>query len=339
MCIGRRNKNNARAAATIPAPGHEGAATIPSSRGSRASDHPPCSRGNMMERKVSGRSDGNTADMGWVSGHAPKVNQPAIPACAVEGKSSLVATAMLPESSLFLPKLRMKSKSSWRYLAIMTVAAALSGSASAALTPPKPIQPMAQPTHPPELWAKAIEGHAKIAFSIDAEGKVGNVTVVEATDPAFGEAAKAAAEQWTFTPAMRDGVPVVLKRVEQVINFPVSPMQKFTVMLGREVEVSEPDSVVDVKDLDQPPAATQEPAAEYPEKLAGSGKSGSVDMEFLLDPEGNPVNVKIAKGSGEEALDLAAVLAVLKSHWTPATKDGKPVFVRMSATVEVKEGK
>ncbi len=62
----------------------------------------------------------------------------------------------------------------------------------------------AVPVHPAELLAQGVAGTAKVSCSIDAQGTVTAVEVVEATHPQFGEALAAAARQWKFEPAVKD---------------------------------------------------------------------------------------------------------------------------------------
>ena len=62
----------------------------------------------------------------------------------------------------------------------------------------------AVPVYPPGLLAQGVAGTAKVSCTIDAQGAVTAVDVVEATNPQFGESLAAAARQWKFEPAVKD---------------------------------------------------------------------------------------------------------------------------------------
>lgn len=63
------------------------------------------------------------------------------------------------------------------------------------------------PAWPAELQARGIGGEALVELSLDAEGRVVGVRLLEATDPTLGLAATEAAWRLGFAPATRDGVP------------------------------------------------------------------------------------------------------------------------------------
>ena len=67
--------------------------------------------------------------------------------------------------------------------------------------------------YPEELRRRRMGGIAEIAFVVDANGRVepGSVEVVDATQPAFGEAAKLALLQTGFKPGKVSGNPVRVK--------------------------------------------------------------------------------------------------------------------------------
>ena len=64
-----------------------------------------------------------------------------------------------------------------------------------------------QPVYPKDLLQKRVEGFAVVAFLVELDGKTAQCQVVEASDAAFGEAARAAIEQWEFSPPQFGGTP------------------------------------------------------------------------------------------------------------------------------------
>ncbi len=64
--------------------------------------------------------------------------------------------------------------------------------------------------YPEDMKRRRMGGIAEVAFVVDASGKVepGSVEIVDATQPAFGEAAKKALLQAGFKPGKVSGSPV-----------------------------------------------------------------------------------------------------------------------------------
>ena len=64
-----------------------------------------------------------------------------------------------------------------------------------------------EPDYPLELGS-ILTGKAVVVFTVRADGKVADASVVEADDVLFGEAAVAAVRKWRFRPAEVKGAPV-----------------------------------------------------------------------------------------------------------------------------------
>lgn len=74
-----------------------------------------------------------------------------------------------------------------------------------------------QPPYPAAMIRQQVEGDVTVRVSIDAEGRVTDVVMLSAVDPAFFEATrKQALARWRFVPATRDGVPIASERVMTV---------------------------------------------------------------------------------------------------------------------------
>lgn len=82
-------------------------------------------------------------------------------------------------------------------LAAPLLALAFAAPAHAELTPVKRVEP----AYPPEAARAGTEGFVEVEFTVDAAGKVGSVSVVNAK-PArtFESAAVKAVKQWQFAP-------------------------------------------------------------------------------------------------------------------------------------------
>jgi protein TonB len=64
------------------------------------------------------------------------------------------------------------------------------------------------PAYPSAMAKKKVHGHVVVKVRIRPTGAVLDPTIVEASDPAFGEAAVEALRVWRFIPAIKNGHPV-----------------------------------------------------------------------------------------------------------------------------------
>lgn len=98
----------------------------------------------------------------------------------------------------------------------MFAAAPRAAHAQPATTPAAPASDVTPPTvkthvdavYPPSSLAERAHGDVVLALTVDADGHVSKVDVIESGRPEFDEAAIVAARQWTFVPAARAGRPI-----------------------------------------------------------------------------------------------------------------------------------
>ena len=67
---------------------------------------------------------------------------------------------------------------------------------------------------------------------------------------------------------------------------------------------------------------------EYTDKAREEGIEGTVVLELIVGPDGKTRDIKIIKGIGH-GLDEAAIAAMKKCRFSPGTRDGQPVAVRL----------
>ena len=72
----------------------------------------------------------------------------------------------------------------------------------------------------------------------------------------------------------------------------------------------------------------------YPRLCRKAGIEGKVIIKVLLDKEGNVVKAKIAKSSGIESLDRAALEVAPKNKFSPALQNSIPIPLWVSYTVQ-----
>ena len=81
-----------------------------------------------------------------------------------------------------------------------------------------------------------------------------------------------------------------------------------------------------------PPSVLYSVDPEFSEEARKAKFSGNVRVSLIVDENGQPTNVRVARGVGM-GLDERAVEAVRQYKFKPATKDGKPVKVALSVDV------
>jgi TonB family protein len=82
-----------------------------------------------------------------------------------------------------------------------------------------------------------------------------------------------------------------------------------------------------------PPRAIYAPDPKYPKLEGEVGHEGTVILSLIVGADGVPRDIKVS-GPLSREFDEAAMEAVKKWKFSPATKDGKPVAVK--AQVQVK---
>lgn len=90
--------------------------------------------------------------------------------------------------------------------------------AKAGLERPVTIDRMPPPSYPASAFENNQSGEVVLRVEVDAQGRVSDVRVLSATNPGVFDAASiAAARQWTYRPAMKDG-----KAVAGAVRIPVN---------------------------------------------------------------------------------------------------------------------
>ncbi|MBC2607007.1 energy transducer TonB [Pelagicoccus albus] len=190
------------------------------------------------------------------------------------------------------------------------------------------------PTHPPELYSRGVEGEAIIIASVDMFGTVVDPMVDRATHEEFGLAAMIACSEWIFEPATKNGVPIAI-RVKIPFDFKIAFEHKLNVEMGREVfkEIDVP--IIPSFELDQSPTLSFMPAfAEfYPDELINTGKTSAVSVEFVINPEGNVMNPRIVSTS-TPGFEEAAMRAVSHIKYKPIRVDGQAVYVSLMIPIQ-----
>lgn len=90
--------------------------------------------------------------------------------------------------------------------------------------------------------------------------------------------------------------------------------------------------IFSLADVDKRPAALFQSKPIYPYSLQQSKTKGSVTVEFVLDANGKVHRARAIKSTHRE-FEQPAIDSIMRSTWTPASKDGKPVACRVRAPI------
>jgi periplasmic protein TonB len=84
----------------------------------------------------------------------------------------------------------------------------------------------------------------------------------------------------------------------------------------------------------KPPRATYAPDPKFPERERKSRQrgKGTVLLSLVVNPDGLPSDIKVSRTLSPE-FDQAAMDAVKKWRFSPATRDGKPVAMQIKVEV------
>ena len=219
-------------------------------------------------------------------------------------------------------------------------AAALAGAAALFLLPaapaaedaPAPLEPVPL-VYPYDLALAGTEGRATVQFNIDAEGFARDVTVVDATQDAFGRAAKGMVEAERFAPRTENGKAVAQTGLKQEVRFTRDRLDAGAQAMIAELKKPQPD-FAKARELDRlPPAVLKLVQPVFPPALLGSTAKNEAVIECIIDAQGRVQLPRIISAATEDC-GWAAATAVQRWQFAPPTKGGKPVATRMRIPLE-----
>ncbi len=147
--------------------------------------------------------------------------------------------------------------------------------------------------------------------------------------------------QFVFCDAMVDGKEVSvsfdgldlaqgLKLILDPLKLVWRPMEENLVVLFNADVVSLGKKTERKKPENNPPTLHSTAYQEYPRLAQFKGLEGTVDLNLLIDKEGNVNDAKVVESSGYMILDNAAMTFVRKLKFNPAKQAGMPVPVWIS---------
>lgn len=212
-------------------------------------------------------------------------------------------------------------------LALSLLAPSPGLAAAANRTAPKPVE-TPSPGYPEVLNDTGKAGRAVIEILVLADGTVGGTKVVSADDQAFAAAALEVLPRWRFEPGTRDGVASEM-RVAMPFHFAPPVPQQLNALFKRKVFQPRPESVLTTKEFGKKPKPLKRLQPVYPKSLAGSGEDATVEVKFIIAPDGTTINPDIVKPPRKEFV-LPALSAIANASYPPPVKDGNPVYVEIT---------
>jgi TonB family protein len=194
--------------------------------------------------------------------------------------------------------------------------------------PPKALS-LVNPVYPAELLRRGVNGTARIAYLIGADGQVYSSEVLEATHPEFGLSAQAMVEAWSFEPARLSDEPTPAVQVIQQ-DFLSSEATGNDKIKGLLAELARPQpQIISITKLDTSPRIVERVEPSFPLRLqeATNHLTSQVVIEFFIAPDGS-VLLPTAVGEPNPDLAWAAVTAVARWRFEPPKVHGRPVFAR-----------
>jgi periplasmic protein TonB len=172
--------------------------------------------------------------------------------------------------------------------------------------------------------AVVIAGHAAIIYALAVTmGVVEAPPIVEPIKAVFIDSPPVEPEPYVppETPpvAQQPVVDVPLPDIPPI----TTPMETITVPPATEAPSTEPSTpaVIEAKSL----SVTRRVEPVYPPASRRLDEHGAVRLKVLVDERGRPREVQIAKSSGFDRLDQAAVAAVRRWQFSPAMQESRAV--------------
>lgn len=193
------------------------------------------------------------------------------------------------------------------------------------------------PAFPLELRASALlDGHATAAFTVDPEGKVMDVVVLEANHAAFANALTSAIGQWQLQPVesstqpRREVVRFIFMRTGKVGTYTHREAARAAFSPGEDDRGGVTTVIWDK--LKEKPTRVQGTPPAYPSALQQERLAGQATVSYIIDTEGR-VRVPVATSAAHPAFGSAAVQAVQGWRFTPSRdEEGSIVLVEDSKT-------
>jgi len=181
--------------------------------------------------------------------------------------------------------------------------------------------------YPATLAPDITSGSATIRIVVDPHGAISAARVLEASEPAFGEAGVDAVKGWTFSPGQTDGKPVAMC-LDVPFEFDRAHPTKKS-LLPREDLMPRlaPHTEATAEDM---------PVNDYPETLRGRGLPGVIAFQCHVNADGTYSNFKVLSASHPDFV-LPVLHAVPNWKFEPGKQGDLPIAAELVGEVSFRD--
>lgn len=190
---------------------------------------------------------------------------------------------------------------------------------------------MPKPQYPDQARKNGIQGEILTKVLVGADGRIEQVVIEKSSSyEILDNAAIEAVQTAEFKPARHENKPV---RVWVMIPI------RFTLTgtkTTQPMKIEDDESIIAYHVVEVKPRPIEIPTPEYPELARKNGIEGRTVVRALIDFDGSISASEVYASSGNESLDNAALSAVKRSTFEPASHEGKPVKVWVAIPIQFK---
>jgi TonB family protein len=188
---------------------------------------------------------------------------------------------------------------------------------------PQVMEYTSPPLYSDEAHGLGIEGIVRLEVRVKADGRAGNLRVLNGLGFGLDENALLAVRDWRFRPGRRNGRPVEsTTQVDVEFNLRNAELNE---LIANDMATRVGPGVV-------PPRIIHRVEPEYPVQEMTTPPAGAVILDAVIQENGIPKVVRVVR-SITWKLDESAINALEQWKFSPALKDGQPVKVRMNVAM------
>jgi TonB family protein len=166
---------------------------------------------------------------------------------------------------------------------------------------------------PTEPLVATVEGTITLEASVDAQGNIKVLRVIKGLGANLDQRAIAAASNWKFSPALKDGIPVAtITQIDVGFTLPPGAFRA-----GGDVK---------------PPTVLSRVEPQYTGQARDAHFQGTVVLEALIRKDGSVDILRVVQSAGY-GLDESATEALKQWVFRPGMKSGEPVDVAINIEV------
>jgi len=178
--------------------------------------------------------------------------------------------------------------------------------------------------------ARSAKGSVVLHALIDSKGRVSRTEVVSSPDKRLSDAAVAAMKKRRYTPATRGGEPIDVWWTETFQFIP--PDEEIAAILACDPTNVDAGTATDPRDVVLPTIVRIAPPV-WSDAMRAQGRPGHVNLQCMIDVCGRVGECKALETSGPD-YTAAAIAAVQKRLYRPATAAGRPVAIYFTIVVD-----